>query len=164
MVDVSTLNARIVYLFLYQSAFGIRARPTRNSLLIQLGKEFAYKNQQPSSNVAYQFGDNEDIPSGPPQKKRCYFFPSKKDRKTKILCVQCRKNVCTEHSAIVWCECRRLQANIFMLHCYAFHLINLQIEFFIKINNFTMVKFHYNRRKSCVSVQFMQSGSNGSSW
>ena len=84
MVDVSALNALIVYLALNQGTFGSRARPRRRSLLIQLGKELAgYENQQPSNTVACQFGDNKDMLSDPAQKKRWYVCPRKKDRKLK---------------------------------------------------------------------------------
>ena len=86
MVDASALNALKVFLSLNQGAFGSRAAPTRSNLLIQLWKELAgYENQQPSNTFTCQLGDNKDMPSGPPQKKRCYVCPSKKDRKTKTL-------------------------------------------------------------------------------
>jgi len=109
MVDISALNAIIVYVSLSQGNFGSKGRPTRRSLLIQLGKELAgYEDQQPSSTVAGQIDDNDDVASGPRPKKRCYVCPSKKDRKTKTTCIQCHKNVCTEHSAVLCCQCRRL--------------------------------------------------------
>ena len=62
MVDVSALNALIVYLALNQGTFESRTRPRRRSLFIQLGKELTgYENQQPSNTVACHFGDNEDM-------------------------------------------------------------------------------------------------------
>ena len=109
MMEFNVVNVRILYLFLNQVAFGSRARPTRSSLLIQLGKELErYKNHQSSCTIDCQLGDYKDMPSSPPQKKQCYVCPSKKDIKSKTLCVQSRKNVSTEHSAVIFCQCRRL--------------------------------------------------------
>ena len=110
MVDVSALNALIIYICLNQDTFGSRRRPTRRSLLIEMGKELAgYDHHQTNSSaIAHRLDRNDDMLFSPPQKKRCYVCPSKKDRKSKTLCSQCHKNVCNEHSDVVCCQCRRL--------------------------------------------------------
>ena len=106
MMRFNVANALILYLFRNQGAFGSKARPTRRSLLIRLGKELEdYKNYQSSSIIACHLGDYKDMPSSPSQKKQCYVCPSKKDKTPKTLCVQNCKNVCTEHSAVVCCQC-----------------------------------------------------------
>ena len=131
MVNVSALNALLVYLSLNQGAFGSTARSTRRSLLIQMGKDLVgYENQQPSSTVACQLGDNKDMPSGPPQKKRCYVCPSEKDRKTKTWCTMPQK--CPYRT---FC-CRlllvpKIVSQHFHVPFLCFPLDKFQVEFFI---------------------------------
>ena len=80
MVDVSALNALIIYISLNQDTFGSRRRPTRRSLLIEMGKELAgYDHHQTNSSaIAHRLDRNDDMLFSPPQKKRCYVCPSRK--------------------------------------------------------------------------------------
>lgn len=39
------------------------------------------------------------------ERKRCYICPSSKDRKSKISCIKCEKNVCGEHSVFTCINC-----------------------------------------------------------
>ena len=106
MVDVSALNALIVYLSLHQVTFESRARLTCRGLLIQWGSSWQVAK---ISNLAAPLLVSWMI-------AKIYHLAlhkrndvtSVQDRKTKILCVQCRKNVCTKHSAVVCCQCQSL--------------------------------------------------------
>ena len=109
MVDVSALNALIVYVSLNQAAFVNGRTVTHRKLLIEMGKQLAgFDHQETNSNaIGNQLDQSDDIPFGPPKKKRCCVCPSKKDRKTKTLCSQCHENICAEHSAVVCCRWQR---------------------------------------------------------
>ena len=39
------------------------------------------------------------------KRKRCHYCPSKKDRKSAMVCKKCNKNVCKEHSHVVCNNC-----------------------------------------------------------
>ncbi|KAJ8718877.1 hypothetical protein PYW07_016433 [Mythimna separata] len=47
---------------------------------------------------------DETGPSAPKMKRRCYYCPRSKDKKSTIVCKSCRKTICKPHSvAITYC-------------------------------------------------------------
>lgn len=100
MVDVSGLNAYIIWASLNPTYFGRKNK--RRQFLIALGKELAgIQTRSPM----FETSTSADCEEPARKKRRCFLCASKKDRKTRTVCKKCRKNVCGEHSQVLCCQC-----------------------------------------------------------
>lgn len=102
MVDISALNAFIIYLQLFPNELGTKSSKRRR-FLMKLGMELGGVITD-ETDVEVQAGPSTQMKSQ--KKKRCFVCPAKKDRKTKTVCEKCLKNICKEHSAVVCCRCK----------------------------------------------------------
>ncbi|KAK3896268.1 hypothetical protein Pcinc_000012 [Petrolisthes cinctipes] len=63
------------------------------------------KTQQVIKSVFPEVKPPAKIPINLPQRKRCWLYHTKKDRKTGTPCITCKKPVCLEHSSALCMEC-----------------------------------------------------------
>lgn len=101
MIDVSALNAYIIWMSLKPTHFS-RKSNKRRQFLIALGKELAgVQTERP----VLEPPTPAELEEPPRKKRRCFLCATKKDRKTKTVCKKCQKNVCGEHSQVLCYKC-----------------------------------------------------------
>lgn len=98
MIDISALNAFIVYISLNPDWLSDK-KHKRRSFLLQLGKELISSNEEEIAQPQHS-----DIA---PSKKRarCSFCPRDKDKKCTNSCNRCGRSTCKEHFATVCLNC-----------------------------------------------------------
>lgn len=113
MIDVSAVNAFIVWLELNGESPSISVKKRRNFLL-ELGKELAGVNTQPDlsqrvsvpSASAQKRRNKNDLGNAPKLKRqRCSLCDRSKDKKTSLVCYICKKYVCSGHSKTICHQC-----------------------------------------------------------
>jgi len=104
MLDISAINTYVIWKAL-NPKWNSNKSHKRRLYLLQLGKELAGVSEEAIQKTVEQIRENA---SEPPRKKaRCTICPSAKDRKTKTVCSKCSKNVCQEHSNVMYIRCQR---------------------------------------------------------
>lgn len=97
MIDVSVLNCFIIWKSITNSTIN------RRQFIINLGKELAKVNIDTSA--PDQAAAVEDVVEPDVKRRRCSMCPPSLDRKNKILCKKCHKNICNNHSFVICKNC-----------------------------------------------------------
>lgn len=102
MIDISALNAFIIYISLHPDDMGTKSGK-RRKFLIQLGLELVGVTEEEPAAVdlqskPYTFGKAA-------VRKRCQLCPRKKNRASKVTCMKCGKHTCGEHSRVICQKC-----------------------------------------------------------
>ena len=108
MVDVSVLNATILYLSLNQNSRPKR-KNVRRSIIIDLAMSLIKVSPESASdqNVVQSVNLQKDkwLDSQPRGKKRCFLCTRGHDRKSRTLCCECYGHVCGQHQVTLCLEC-----------------------------------------------------------
>ena len=113
MIDVSAVNAYVVWQQLHGENNRIFRRKRRKKFLIYFGKELAGMSSalsmqkrraiQPQSNrKSTAATENQSTKA---KKARCYLCERSKDRKCKQACSACKNNICQQHSRVICMPC-----------------------------------------------------------
>ena len=117
MIDISAMNAFIIYHTLKPTFFNSKTR-RRRQFLIALGKQLTgidsedtgaiVSNRSPNHAPAKRARLSKEPAAVTPdtlKKNRCHICPRQEDRKSKTVCVGCQKFVCREHFHVLCHNC-----------------------------------------------------------
>ena len=111
MIDVSAVNAYVVWQQLHGENNRIFSKKRRRKFLIRFGKELAGMSMpkrraiQPQSNRKRTAATENQATKA--KKARCYLCKRNKDRKCRQACNACNNNICQEHSQVI-CTCNAI--------------------------------------------------------
>ena len=113
MINVSAINAYVVWQQLHDKNNRIFSKRRRRKFLIRLEKELAGMSSalsmqkrraiQPQSNRKRTAATEN--PATNAKKARCYFCERSKDRKCRQACSTCNNNICQKHSQVICVQC-----------------------------------------------------------
>lgn len=119
IVDIAALNAFIVFKKEHPD-YQKGVPHARRLFLKELARELVISHMKKRSEnpniqrsvldcmksfISLPGSSNESIPEGEKKRKRCHFCPSNIDRKSKVVCGQCKNSICSEHSVKICNTC-----------------------------------------------------------
>uniref|UniRef100_UPI00358F8AC9 piggyBac transposable element-derived protein 4-like n=1 Tax=Myxine glutinosa TaxID=7769 RepID=UPI00358F8AC9 len=124
LLDVATLNAYVLYTAQhpeFMQGLMHKRRLFIKELVLELVKPHMQRRLEDNPRLPKNIVTSMEIfgvaqqqlrkacgrEKGPQKKRRCYYCPSNKDRKSSVTCNGCEQHVCKEHSHVVCDKCLR---------------------------------------------------------